>query len=290
MPLGFITQGRNSSVRNLVRNSNVETTVSNTWTISSLISGLNTRTQVIFSTLNFKAQSPGSGPGGAGQSGGCYGTANPGGNGGFGSAGAFVNTNITKSSSMSTYTITLGSPGTFGINTSNNIQAGGRGGYGRAYLPGYGGTIAANLVFTGANTFYVPYGGAGGGGGTVGASGHGAAGGPGSPGANGTPANSTSFGKSGNGGSAGGAACYNTTSPGVTQTAIAFTPLAGATYIYPTNTAPPAHGISTWTSNNYGAGAAGQIAIPSPDRGSNTTPAPNGSSGVFRLTVSGIRI
>ena len=291
MALEFIIQGRNNSVRQLVRTSNAETNVANTWTVSSLLPGLNRRVLFTFSTLNFKGQSPGSAGGGAGYTGGCYAGTARGGNGGIGTAGAFVNTNITKASSMGSYTITLGPAGNSAMNTTNNIQAGAVGGTARGAPQAKGGTISSNLVFAGANTFIVPYGGAGGGGGSGGASGGGSSGGAGSPGQAGLSANSTFFGKSGNGGARGSPACYSGsfTVAGTAQTAIAFTPLSGATYIYPTNTAPPAHGITTWTSNNYGAGAEGQISTNIAGTG-NSTPAANGSSGVFRLTVSGIRI
>lgn len=286
-----MSQGRNSAIRTLVKNpTTVETTVANTWTISSLIT-LPSRLSYVYSALNFKGQSPGSAGGGAGYTSGCYSGTARGGNGGIGIAGAFVNTNITKAASIGNYTITLGPAGNSAMNNINNIQAGAKGGSGRGAPPGNGGTISSNLVFIGANTFYIPYGGAGGGGGTGGASGGGRTGGAGAPGGAGLPANGSFFGKSGDGGSAGSAACYSGggTSPDTAQTAIAFTPLSGATYIYPTNTAPPAHGITTWTSNNYGAGALGQISSTT-SRTGNSTPAANGTGGIFRLTVSGIRI
>jgi hypothetical protein len=292
MPLAFISQGRNTAIRTLVKNpTTVETAVANTWTVSSLLPGLNSRVLYSFSALNFKGQSPGSAGGGAGYTSGCYSGTARAGNGGIGIAGAFVNTNITKASSIGSYTITLGLAGNSAMNNSNNIQAGGRGGGARGAGQANGGTISSNLVFAGANTFIVPYGGAGGGGGSGGASGDGATGGAGNPGQAGLSANSAFFGKSGNGGERGSAACYSGTFTvaDTAQTAIAFTQLSGATYIYPTNTAPPAHGITTWTSNNYGAGALGQISSPT-YRTSNSTPAANGTGGIFRLTVSGIRI
>ena len=291
MPLAFMSQGRNNYIRRLIRTPNVETAVANTWTVSSLLPGLNSRVLYSFSALNFKGQSPGSAGGGAGYTSGCYGGTARGGTGGIGIAGAFVNTNITKAASIGSYTITLGPAGNSAMNNINNIQAGALGGSARGAPQANGGTISSNLVFAGANTFIVPYGGAGGGGGSGGASGGGSAGGSGATGGAGLPANSAFFGKSGNGGERGGAGCYSGTFivAGTAQTAIAFTELSGATYIYPTNTAPPAHGITTWTSNNYGAGALGQISSPTARTG-NSTPAANGSTGVFRLTVSGIRI
>lgn len=297
MPLAFISQGRNNSIRQLVKSSNVETNVANTWTITSLIPGLNSRVLNTFSTLNFKAQSPGSSSGAGGISGGCYGIRLQGGRGGSGIAGVFVNTNITKAASMSMYSITLGLGGIFANNYSNNVQAGAPGGGGRitdAQRAG-GGTVGAPIIFIGANTFYIPYSGGGGGGGGAGASGNQSVGGTGGNGISGLAANASFYGKSGNGGPPGSAACYqNNYLAGSAQTAIAFTPLSGATYIYPTNTSPPTHGISAWTSNNYGAGSDGQyplFPIP-PGQGplANTIPAANGSSGIFRLTVSGIRI
>jgi len=292
MPLAFMSQGRNSAIRTLVKNpTTVETTVANTWTISSLIT-LPSRLSYVYSALNFKGQSPGSAGGQAGYTGGCYAGPALGGVGGVGIAGAFVNTNITKTTSIGTYTITLGASGKYALNSTGNIQAGAKGGISRNVPQANGGTIAANLVFIGANTFYIPYGGAGGGAGSGGNSGSGRVGGTGATGGAGLPANSTFFGKSGDGGSAGSEACYTgrSTAPDTAAAAIAFTPLSGATYIYPTSATPPAHGISTWTANNYGAGAAGQTPASGTRSGFSGATAANGTGGIFRLTVSGIRI
>ena len=296
MALEFISQGRNSSVRQLVRSSNAETAVANTWTISSLQPGLNRRVLFVFSTLNFKGQSSGSGSGGGAKGGGCYGNYPQGANGGIGIAGAFINTNITKAASMASYTITLGAKGNSGTNTTAGIQAGGSGASAvhRALYGGSGGTVSSNLVFIGANTFFVPYGGAGGGGGSPGAGNYYAAGGVVgmTPGGDGTPANSTFFGKSGNGGIAGAGGCYAGKRVAATNAAapIAFTPLSGATYIYSTTASPPAHGITTWTSNNYGAGAAGGVGSTGAGDTSGAAAPASPSVGVIRLTISGIRI
>lgn len=298
MALEFISQGRNSSVRQLVRSSNAETAVANTWTISSLQPGLNRRVLFVFSTLNFKGQSSGSGSGAGAKGGGCYGSYPQGANGGIGIAGAFINTNITKAASMASYTITLGAKGNSGTNNTANIQAGGSGASAvhRALYGGSGGTVSSNLVFIGANTFFVPYGGAGGGGGSPGAGSYSSPSGGGITGMTtgdaGTPANSTFFGKSGNGGIAGAGGCYAGKRVAATNAAaaIAFTPLSGATYIYPTTASPPAHGITTWTSNNYGAGAAGGVGSTGTGNTSGAGGVASPSEGVIRLTISRIRI
>lgn len=290
-------QGRAPKVRTIIKTKNAESTSTGTSTVVSVLPGITRRARPYYKSIEFKGVAPGSGGGQMGNFGSCYGYQTAGGSGGDGVAGSYISINVNSSSSMSSYTIVLGSNGIYGTNVTNNTQDGAKGADGRAGGGGGGGgSRGGHLIFNTDATIICPSPGAGGGGGgggkprrysplfdpAVGGLGGGYGGG----------ATSSSYGKSGNGGDSGyNAFCYtpNTRQPGGTSAAAnSYAGNGSATYIFAGSITPPSHGITAWTTAQYGKG--GTLGVGGLwSQGNTSAQGANAYGGVFRLTINGIR-